>query len=110
MVRGLPGAGRDAARRDGGGFGGDGPAVAQAAGRRRRPGACEASSARRQRIRLRQSGRMTDLTSLTLAHARDRLRTREFSAAELADAHLAAMERARALNAFVLETPEQARA
>src|SRR6266508_4351052 len=53
---------------------------------------------------------MTDLTSLTLADARDRLRRREFSATELADAHLAAMETARALNAYVLETPERARA
>jgi aspartyl-tRNA(Asn)/glutamyl-tRNA(Gln) amidotransferase subunit A len=51
---------------------------------------------------------MTDLTSLTLADARDRLRKKEFSAAELAQAHLAAIERARALNAYVLETPEQA--
>ena len=53
---------------------------------------------------------MTDLTSLTLADARDRLRRREFSAAELADAHLAAIEKARALNAYVLETPDRARA
>jgi aspartyl-tRNA(Asn)/glutamyl-tRNA(Gln) amidotransferase subunit A len=53
---------------------------------------------------------MTDLTSLTLADARDRLRRREFSAAELADAHLAAMEKGRALNAYVLETPDRARA
>jgi aspartyl-tRNA(Asn)/glutamyl-tRNA(Gln) amidotransferase subunit A len=53
---------------------------------------------------------MTDLTSLTLAEARDRLRRREFSALELVDAHLAAIEAARALNAYVLETPEQARA
>ena len=53
---------------------------------------------------------MSDLTSLTLADARDRLRRREFSATELADAHLAAMEQARALNAYVLETPERARA
>ena len=53
---------------------------------------------------------MSDLTALTLADARDRLRRREFSAAELADAHLAAMEQARALNAYVLETPERARA
>src|ERR1044071_3188748 len=52
---------------------------------------------------------MSELTSLTLAEARDRLRRREFSAIELADAHLAAMEKARALNAFVLETPEHAR-
>jgi aspartyl-tRNA(Asn)/glutamyl-tRNA(Gln) amidotransferase subunit A len=53
---------------------------------------------------------MTDLTALTLAEARDRLRKREISAVELAEAHLVAMERARALNAFVLETPEHARA
>jgi aspartyl-tRNA(Asn)/glutamyl-tRNA(Gln) amidotransferase subunit A len=52
---------------------------------------------------------MTDLTSLTLAQARDALRRKEFSAFELADAHLAAMAKARALNAFVLETPDRAR-
>jgi aspartyl-tRNA(Asn)/glutamyl-tRNA(Gln) amidotransferase subunit A len=52
---------------------------------------------------------MTDLTSLTLAQARDALRKTEFTATELADAHLAAMERARALNSFVLETPDRAR-
>ena len=50
---------------------------------------------------------MTELTSLTLAEARDGLRKRAFSAAELADAHLAAIEQARALNAYVLETPER---
>jgi aspartyl-tRNA(Asn)/glutamyl-tRNA(Gln) amidotransferase subunit A len=53
---------------------------------------------------------MTDLTALTLADARDRLRKREFSAVELTDAHLAAMEKARGLNVYVLETPEVARA
>ena len=53
---------------------------------------------------------MTELTSLTLAQARDALRRKEFSAGELADAHLAAVEQARALNAFVLETPDRARA
>jgi aspartyl-tRNA(Asn)/glutamyl-tRNA(Gln) amidotransferase subunit A len=52
---------------------------------------------------------MSDLTALTLAQARDGLRAKQFSAAELTNAHLAAMERARALNAFVLETPELAR-
>jgi aspartyl-tRNA(Asn)/glutamyl-tRNA(Gln) amidotransferase subunit A len=52
---------------------------------------------------------MTDLTSLTLAQARDALRTKEFSATELTEAHLAAVEEARALNAFVLETPDRAR-
>jgi aspartyl-tRNA(Asn)/glutamyl-tRNA(Gln) amidotransferase subunit A len=53
---------------------------------------------------------MSELTSLTLAQARDGLRQKKFSAAELADAHLSAMEKARTLNAFVLETPDQARA
>ena len=52
---------------------------------------------------------MTDLTALTLTQARDGLRAKQFSAAELTDAHLAATERARALNAYVLETPELAR-
>jgi aspartyl-tRNA(Asn)/glutamyl-tRNA(Gln) amidotransferase subunit A len=52
---------------------------------------------------------MNDLTLLSLAQARDALRQKEFSATELADAHLAAIEKARALNAFVKETPERAR-
>src|SRR3984893_6323600 len=52
---------------------------------------------------------MTDLTALTIAAAKDALRRKEFTALELADAHLAAMERARGLNAYVLETPERAR-
>ncbi|HEY7301605.1 MAG TPA: Asp-tRNA(Asn)/Glu-tRNA(Gln) amidotransferase subunit GatA [Xanthobacteraceae bacterium] len=51
---------------------------------------------------------MTELTSLTLAQARDRLRKKECSAAELTQAHLAAMAQARVLNAYVLETPEVA--
>ncbi len=53
---------------------------------------------------------MSALTSLTLAEARDGLKKKSFSAAELADAHLAAMEKARALNAYVLETPDRAAA
>jgi len=53
---------------------------------------------------------MTDLTTLTIAEARAGLAGKKFSAAELSDAHLDAMERARALNAFVLETPDRARA
>jgi aspartyl-tRNA(Asn)/glutamyl-tRNA(Gln) amidotransferase subunit A len=52
---------------------------------------------------------MTDLTTLTIAAAQDGLRRKEFTAVELADAHLAAMERARGLNAYVLETPDRAR-
>jgi aspartyl-tRNA(Asn)/glutamyl-tRNA(Gln) amidotransferase subunit A len=53
---------------------------------------------------------MTDLTSLTLAEARDGLANKSFTSLELTEAHLKAIEQARALNAFVLETPEQARA
>jgi aspartyl-tRNA(Asn)/glutamyl-tRNA(Gln) amidotransferase subunit A len=53
---------------------------------------------------------MTDLTSLTLAQARAALRKKEFSASELAEAHLAAIEQARALNAFAMEAPERTRA
>jgi len=52
---------------------------------------------------------MTDLTSLTLADAREGLTQKSFTALELTDAHLAAMEKARALNAYVLETPDHAR-
>ncbi len=52
---------------------------------------------------------MTDLTALTIAAAQHGLRRKEFTALELADAHLAAMERARGLNAYVLETPDRAR-
>jgi len=51
---------------------------------------------------------VADLTSLTLAEARDALRGKKISAKELADAHLAEMEKARVLNAYVLETPEHA--
>jgi aspartyl-tRNA(Asn)/glutamyl-tRNA(Gln) amidotransferase subunit A len=53
---------------------------------------------------------VSDLNSLTLAAARDGLKKKSFSALELADAHLAAIEKARALNAYVLETPERASA
>src|ERR1700730_7730411 len=52
---------------------------------------------------------MTDLTSLTLAEARDGLAKKSFTSVELTDAHIAAVEAARVLNAFVLETPDQAR-
>jgi aspartyl-tRNA(Asn)/glutamyl-tRNA(Gln) amidotransferase subunit A len=53
---------------------------------------------------------MIELTSLTLAQARDALRKKEFSATELTEACLAAAEKARVLNAFVMEAPERARA
>lgn len=51
---------------------------------------------------------MTELTHLTIAEARDGLKAKTFSATELAQAHVAAVEKARALNAYVLETPEKA--
>jgi aspartyl-tRNA(Asn)/glutamyl-tRNA(Gln) amidotransferase subunit A len=51
---------------------------------------------------------VTALTHLTLAEARDGLARKRFSAAELAEAHIGAIEQARALNAFVRETPERA--
>src|SRR6267154_5447 len=53
---------------------------------------------------------MTDLTSMTIAEARAGLASKSFTSLELTDAHLGAIEAARVLNAFVLETPEQARA
>ena len=52
---------------------------------------------------------MNELTKLTIADARAGLKQKKFSAAELADAHLAAIEKARSLNAYVLETPERAK-
>ncbi|MFI5410895.1 Asp-tRNA(Asn)/Glu-tRNA(Gln) amidotransferase subunit GatA [Kaistia sp. UC242_56] len=50
----------------------------------------------------------TDLTSLTIAEIRDGLTAKAFSATELTKAYLASMEAARALNAYIVETPEQA--
>ena len=52
---------------------------------------------------------MTDLTSLTLAEARDGLRAKNFSATELTRAHIVAIEKANpALNAYVLPTFDHA--
>jgi aspartyl-tRNA(Asn)/glutamyl-tRNA(Gln) amidotransferase subunit A len=51
---------------------------------------------------------MSALTGLTLSAARDGLRSKEFSARELAAAHIDAIAAARRLNAFVTETPERA--
>ena len=53
---------------------------------------------------------MTELTALTLAEARDGLRTRNSPPPSLPTPIVAAIEKARALNAFVLETPERRRA
>ncbi|HEY8565411.1 MAG TPA: Asp-tRNA(Asn)/Glu-tRNA(Gln) amidotransferase subunit GatA [Beijerinckiaceae bacterium] len=51
---------------------------------------------------------MTELTDLTLADARDGLRANRFSAREITQAHIAAIEQARALNAYLIETPDRA--
>ncbi len=51
---------------------------------------------------------MSGLTALTLAEARDGLLAKRFSARELAEAYIAAMEAARPLNAYITETPERA--
>ena len=51
---------------------------------------------------------MTDLTKLTLSEARDGLAEKEFSATELAQAHLDAIEAGNSnLNIYVLPTPDQ---
>src|SRR5260370_26287138 len=47
---------------------------------------------------------------MTMVEAREGLGKKSFHSVELTDAHLAAIEAARSLNAFVLETPDQARA
>jgi aspartyl-tRNA(Asn)/glutamyl-tRNA(Gln) amidotransferase subunit A len=51
---------------------------------------------------------VSELTRLTLKAALEGLKARRFSAVELAGAHIAAIEAARPLNAYVLETPEKA--
>ena len=51
---------------------------------------------------------MTDLTSLTLAEARDQLASRAISSVEITTAHLEAIERAKALNAFIVTTADRA--
>ncbi len=51
---------------------------------------------------------MAELTDLTLAEARDLLAKGETSSKELTEAHIAAVEAARPLNAFITETPEKA--
>ena len=47
-----------------------------------------------------------NLTHLTIAEARKGLDSGQFSATELTEAHLRAMESVRSLNAFIVETPE----
>ena len=51
---------------------------------------------------------MTDITKLTIAETLNGLKNKSFSATELTKSYLAAMEKNRDLNAYVLETPEKA--
>lgn len=51
---------------------------------------------------------MTELTDLTVAEIRDGVRDGAFSAREVATAFNAAVEAGRALNAYIVETPEKA--
>lgn len=51
---------------------------------------------------------MTDLTQLGVAQIRDGVRDGSFKAREVAEAFIAQVEKGRALNAFVIETPEHA--
>jgi len=51
---------------------------------------------------------MSNLTDLTLKAALDGLTSKQFTSVELTQAHLTAMESARALNAYIAETPEKA--
>jgi aspartyl-tRNA(Asn)/glutamyl-tRNA(Gln) amidotransferase subunit A len=53
---------------------------------------------------------MAELTELTLAEVQAGLRSGAFSVAELVEAYIAAIERARVLNAYVADTFEAARA
>jgi aspartyl-tRNA(Asn)/glutamyl-tRNA(Gln) amidotransferase subunit A len=51
---------------------------------------------------------MTDVTDLGVAGIRDGVRRGDFSATEVADAFVVRVSRAKALNAFLVETPEHA--
>jgi aspartyl-tRNA(Asn)/glutamyl-tRNA(Gln) amidotransferase subunit A len=52
---------------------------------------------------------MTDLTRFTIAQAREHLKKKDFTALELTDAYIAAMDKHRDLNAYITETPDLAR-
>jgi aspartyl-tRNA(Asn)/glutamyl-tRNA(Gln) amidotransferase subunit A len=51
---------------------------------------------------------MTNLRDLTLAQARDGLRAKDFTARELTESYIAAVEKYRDLNAYITETPDLA--
>jgi len=51
---------------------------------------------------------VSELTNLTIAEARDKLSKKETSAVELTEAHIAAIEAAKDLNAFITPSPDVA--
>src|SRR6478672_11832773 len=51
---------------------------------------------------------MTELTTKTIAELRDGLRSRQFTAREIAESYNAAVAAAKALNAYTVETPDDA--
>jgi aspartyl-tRNA(Asn)/glutamyl-tRNA(Gln) amidotransferase subunit A len=51
---------------------------------------------------------MSELTALTLAAALDGLKAKRFSSVEITQAHVDAVAASKALNAYILETPERA--
>ncbi len=53
---------------------------------------------------------MSDLTELGVAQLRDGIRTSKFSAREVADQFIVKVSKAKALNAFIVETPDHAMA
>lgn len=52
---------------------------------------------------------MANLTELSVAAALEGLKKKEFSALDLTEAHIKAMEQCRPLNVYITETPERAR-
>src|SRR5438270_6349934 len=73
---------------------------------RRRPRQCARRAARV--FRSAKGHRVSQLTSNTIAELRDGIRSGEFSAREVAEAYNAAVAAARTLNAYTVETPEDA--
>src|SRR5690606_21604632 len=111
--RGIVGARRVERRAHDLGYAHEDPDARRRRDRRRRAGkgALERTRPRGRFLCRAEGGRvMADLTDLTLTKARDALKSKAFSASELTDAHLSAIEAARPLNAFILETPDRARA
>src|SRR5438067_4541145 len=73
---------------------------------RRRPRQCARRAARV--FRGAKGDRMSELTGKTIAELRDGIRSGEFSAREVAEAYNAAVAGAKSLNAYTVETPDDA--